>query len=151
MKDKFIRIISPLTVLIICALDAGVIAYGIFAVKQMTERMTTSVILFAALDLVAVIIAVLVTKEVFSNGVKFYDDECEFTALDENNIFTYNDIASVEYTKDEAPSFTKNFADRNSVLTINLKNDSFVSIDLGYTSKGSVEKVVEEIKNRIDN
>lgn len=153
MKDKsskFVRIISPIILVIVGALDIGVLVYAEYAIKRIIKFPSTAVILFAALDVVAIIIAVLVTKEVLSNGVWFYDDEFEFTCLDENNIFSYEDIEKIEVKKDESISLKKNFDDRKSEITLTLKNEKVITIDLGYTSKKSLMAVAQEISDRTD-
>ncbi len=148
MKEKFIRIISPITLAVIAVLDAGVLFYAIYAIKRLINYPSTPVILFAALDAVALIIAILVTKEVLSNGVKFYDDEFEFTMLDENNIFEYSDIEKIAISKDTSASLKKDFFDRSSIMVFTLKEGKELTIDLGYTSKKSLEAVANEIKER---
>ncbi len=149
MKDKFFRIFSPITIAVVAILDVAVVAYAIFAIIRLTEHRGASLIIFFACDVVALIIAVLVTKEVLSNGIRFYDDELEFTGLDENNIFAYEDIVSVETQKDTKASFVKNFVDRQSKIILNLKDDKVVTIDIGITTKGALEKAKKEIESRI--
>ncbi|MCM1115668.1 MAG: hypothetical protein NC397_09250 [Clostridium sp.] len=151
MKDKFIRIISPITVAVVAALDIAVIGYGIFAVKKILQNPRASVIFFAACEVVAIVIAGLVTKEIFSNGVKFYDDEMEFTGLDSENVFAYEDIVEVKTEKDTKASFTKNFIDRQSKIILTLKNDKVITIDVGLTTKNGLKGIEEEINARINN
>ena len=150
MKERFFRILSPITLAVVAVLDAAVIEYAIFALKKVIELHRANMIIFLACDLVALIVAVLVTKEVISNGIKFYDDEMEFTGLDSDNIFAYDDIISVETHKDTAPSFVKNFIDRHSQIILNLKDDKTVTVDIGLTTKGTLEKAAEEIRSRIN-
>lgn len=151
MKERFVRIISPITLAVVLILDAATIGYAIFAVKKIINYPSASVIIFAACDLVALIIAVLVTKQILSNGIKLYDDEVEFTGLDEGNIFAYDDIISVETEKDTKASFVKNFNDRQSKIILNLKGDKTVTIDIGLTGKATLEKAAEEIRNHLSN
>lgn len=66
----------------------------------------------------AIIIAIIGTKELLSNGVKFSDDEAEFTGVDDNNIVAYDDIITIEAYRDTAASFTKNFDMRHSLLIL---------------------------------
>lgn len=149
MKEKFLRILSPITLAIVAILDIAVIVYGIFAIKRIIEFPRASVIFFGACDFIALIIAVLVTKEVLSYGVKFYDDELEFVGLDNGNIFAYDDIAKVETEKDTKASFVKNFVDRQSKILLTLKNDEVVTIEIGLTTKHTLEKIADEINSRI--
>lgn len=149
MKEKFVRIISPITLAVVLVLDAATIGYAIFAIKKIIAYPSANAIIFAACDFVALIIAVLVTKQILSNGIKLYDDEVEFTGLDDGNIFAYDDIISVETEKDTKASFVKNFNDRQSKIILNLKDDKTVTIDIGLTSKATLDKVADEIKSKL--
>lgn len=149
MKEKFMRILSPVTVAVVAVLDAAVIGYGIFAIKKIMQAPRGPVIFFALCELVALVIAVLVTKETFSNGVKFYDDEMEFVGLDSENIFNYDDVLDVKTEKDIAPSFTKNFIDRQSKIILTLKDDKIITIDIGITTKNALVEIEKEIKSRV--
>lgn len=149
MKDKFLRILSPITLAVVAILDAAVIGYGIYAIKRLTAVQNATIIIFAVCDLAALIIAALVTKEVLSNGVKFHNDEMEFTGLDNDSIFAYADIEKVETEKDTKPSFVKNFVDRQSKVILTLKDERVVTIDVGLTTKNGLKKIEDEIKNRI--
>lgn len=148
MKDKFIRVLSPITAAVILLLDVSVVAYGIFAVKKVIELRSAAAIFFAAVEVAAIIIAVLVTRETLRNGVVFREDEFEFTGLDDNNIFDYNDIENVESYKDTTPSLVKNFIDRHSVLTLTLKEDKVVTIDIGLSRKYTLDLIYKEICQR---
>ncbi|MDE6767227.1 MAG: hypothetical protein K2J35_03410, partial [Eubacterium sp.] len=139
MKDKFIKIISPIQLAIVGILDIAVIAYLIFAIAKLIHNPKASIIFFAAGVAVALIVAVLVTKEVLTNGVIFHDDELEFTGLDSDNIFDYNDIVKVETEKDDKPSFVKNFVDRQSKIILTLKNEKVITINIGSTTKPTLE------------
>lgn len=150
MKNKFLRILSPITLAVVAILDAAVIGYGIYAIKRLIAVQNTTIIIFALCDLAAIIIAVLVTKEVLSNGVKFYSDEMEFTGLDNDSIFAYADIEKVETEKDTKPSFVKNFVDRQSKVILTLKDERVVTIDVGLTTKNGLKKIEDEINNRIN-
>lgn len=150
MKEKFLRILSPITLIVVAVLDLACIGYGIFAITKLIDYPSANAIIFFACDIVALIIAALVTKETLSNGIKFYDDELEFTIIDNNNIFAYEDIVSVETQKDTKASFTKNFIDRQSQLILTLKDEKIITIDIGLTTKGTLEKAAEEIRSRIN-
>ena len=151
MKDKFLRILSPITLAVVAILDAAVIGYGIYAIKRLIAVQNTTIIIFALCDLAALIIAVLVTKEVLSNGVKFYSDEMEFTGLDKDSIFAYADIEKVETEKDTKPSFVKNFIDRQSKVILTLKDERVVTVDVGLTTKNGLAAIEKEIDERISN
>lgn len=151
MKDKFLRILSPITLAVVAILDAAVIGYGIYAIKRLIAVQNTTIIIFALCDLAALIIAVLVTKEALSNGVKFYSDEMEFTGLDKDSIFAYADIEKVETEKDTKPSFVKNFIDRQSKVILTLKDERVVTVDVGLTTKNGLAAIEKEINERISN
>lgn len=149
MKDKFIRILSPIQIFVVGLLDIAVIGYAIFAVKTLAKRQATSVIFFAACVVLAFIVAVLVTKEIVSHGVKFHDDELEFTGIDNDNIFAYDDIVKVETEKDEKASLVKNFVDRQSKIIFTLKDERVVTVYIGITTKSTLKKVSDEIISRL--
>lgn len=145
MKDKFIRILSPITLAVVLFLDAAVIGYGIFAVKQVVRVRSTASIFFAAIEVIAIIVAILVTREILTNGIIFREDEFEISGLDDKNIFDYTNIAQSEVFKDDAPSFVKNFVDRHAMLTLTLKDGEVVSIDIGLCQKHTLEQLQKEI------
>ncbi|MCH5320359.1 MAG: hypothetical protein J1E36_01250 [Eubacterium sp.] len=146
---KFMRILSPIQLAIVGILDIAVIGYTIFAIKKLIQNPRSTVIFFAACVVVALIVAVLVTKEVVSHGVIFHDDEMEFTGLDSDNIFAYENIVKVETQKDDKPSFVKNYIDRQSKIILTLKDDKVVTIDIGITTKGTLKKISDEICSHI--
>lgn len=69
MKDKKINIISPAVAIIVAILDLAVLGYGIFAAVKLVEQFSSLSIIFAVIEVFALVIAVLVSKEVLSNGV----------------------------------------------------------------------------------
>lgn len=150
MKDKFIRILSPIQLVIVGILDIAVIAYAVFAVKKIIQNPRMSVIFFAACVVAALIVAVLVTREIVSHGVKFHDDEMEFTGLDNDNIFAYEDIVKVETEKDDKASLFKNYFDRQSRIILTLADERVVTVDLGITTKNTLQKLSDEICKRSD-
>lgn len=149
MKNKFIRILSPITLLIIGVLDAGTILFGVYAVQKIIEKQNLWNILFAIIEFFAIIIAILVSKEVVSNGIKLNENEVEFTGLDENNIFAYSDIEKVETSKDTKASLKKNFVDRYSNVILTLKDGNIVTIELGLTTVKTLNKIKKEIESKI--
>ncbi len=74
MKKKFIRILSPITLIVIALLDIAVISFAVFSVKKIIEVQNLYSIFFAAIEILAIIVAVLVTKETIGNGIVFYED-----------------------------------------------------------------------------
>lgn len=151
MNNKFMRILSPIQLAVVGILDIAVIGYLIFAIKRLIQNPRTTVIIFTAGVAVALIIAILVTKEVLSHGVKFLDDEMEFTGIDGENIFSYDNIASVETKKDDKASLVKNFVDRQSQIILTLKDGKVVTISIGLTTKSTLKKIADEISARIEN
>lgn len=148
MKDKKIRIISPAQAIIVAILDIAVIGYGIFAVKKLVEQLISISIIFAVLEVFALIIAILVSKEVLSNGVIFRDDEAEFTGIDDNNIITYDDVHEIEAYKDTAASLTKNFDMRHALIMFTMKDKKVNTIDLGLMPNSTINKILDEFKAR---
>lgn len=151
MNNKFMRILSPIQLAVVGILDIAVIGYLIFAIKRLIQNPRTTVIIFTAGVAVALIIATLVTKEVLSHGVKFLDDEMEFTGIDGENIFSYDNIASVETKKDDKASLVKNFVDRQSQIILTLEDGKVVTISIGLTTKSTLKKIGDEIRTRIEN
>lgn len=153
MNDKFIRLLSPISLAVYGILDLAVLGFGIFAIKKATVMLNTWVIIFIAIEIFAIIIAIIGTKELLSNGVKFSDDEAEFTGVDDNNIVAYDDIITIEAYRDTAVSFTKNFDMRHSLLIFTLKDESGEktnTIDIGLVNNGALNKVLNEFKKHID-
>lgn len=146
---KFIRVISPFSIIVILIMDIATIAFGAYAIEKLIAEQTILTIAFVAILAFALIVAILTTKESLSNGVRFTDEQIEFTGLDTNNIFRYNDIVRIESQKDTTASLKKNFVDRYSRVIIYLKDDSVVTIDLGQTTKRTLKKITTEIEKHI--
>ncbi len=146
---KFIRILSPITIAVVFALDAAVIAFFIYSIKKIMQEISLITVAFLVIEVIAIIIAALTTKETFSNGVVFTDDEVEFTGLDADNKFKYSDIEKCEANRDTKASLRKNFVDRYSRLTLHLKDGRIATIDLGLTTARALKKVKTELDSRI--
>jgi hypothetical protein len=151
MKDKFIRVLSPFTLAFVFVLDIAVIVYGYFAIYKLSIQISGINVAFAFIEAIALVVAILVTKEVLQNGVKFKDNEVEFTGIDDNNLFNYSDIEKIEGSKDTSASLKKNFIDRYSNIIIHLKDNSIVTIELGLTTKKTLKKIIDELNLRIEN
>lgn len=149
MKKKFIRIISPITLIVIVLLDIAVIGFAFFSVKKIIEVQNLYSIFFAVIEILAIIVAVLVTKETICNGIVFYEDKFEFTGIDDKNIFLYSDIAEIETYKDTKASLKKNFIDRHSLIIITLNDDTVATVDIGLTSKKILTKFKKELAEYI--
>ena len=137
MKNKLYRIISPVTLLVVLALDAATVAYAVFAVKKLIQNVSVYSVLFAIIDLFAIVVAVLVSKYVVSQGIVFGDETFEFTAHDENNVFNYDDVENIKIHKD-----TK--------VIITLKNGGVVTVDIGLTSMKKLKKIENEINSHLN-
>ena len=86
-------------------------------------------------------IAVLTTKETVKNGLLLRATDFEFTGMDKDNVYAYDQIKDIAGYKDEAPSLVKNFIDRHAVLTLTLTDDTTVLLDLGLCQKRTLEAV----------
>ena len=148
MKDKKINIISPAVAIIVAILDLAVLGYGIFAAVKLVEQFSSLSIIFAVIEVFALVIAVLVSKEVLSNGVIFRDDEAEFTGVDDNNIITYEDVREIEAYKDTAASLTKNFDMRHALIMFTMKDKKVNTIDLGLMPNSTINKILDEFRER---
>ena len=149
MDKKLIRILSPITLGVFALLDVAVIYFGIIAVSKISKAVTPITVFFAAFEIAAIIIAVIVNKEILSNGISFLDDEMEFTGVDENNIITYEKVKSVRIFKDNSVSLVKNFNDRHTVIHFVFTDDDTLSIDIGITTDKLVKTVSDELSARI--
>ena len=150
MKQKFIRILSPITLAVIGVLDIAVVGFGIFAVKKIIAAPSAAVIFFAFIEIFAIVVGVLVTKEILKNGVIFYDDEFEFTGIDDKNIFSYENVSEIEIYHDTAASLTKNFVDRHALIIITANDGTVTTVDIGLTTKNTLKKIKSELKKHID-
>jgi len=148
MKDKTIRIISPVVTAIIAILDAAVLGYGIFAVVKLIQQIGTMSIIFAVIEVFALVVAILVSKEVLSNSVIFRDDEAEFTGVDDNNVILYDEVKEIEAYKDTAASLTKNFDMRHALIMFTMKDKKVNTIDLGIVANSTINKILDEFKAR---
>lgn len=149
MKEKKVKILSPMQLIVVGILDIAVIVLGIMAIKKIIIFANMQNIFFIVCEVFALIIAILTTKEILSHSVIFRDDEFEFTGIDENNLFEYENVVGIEAEKDEAPSFIKNMIDRESKLTLKLKNEQEITINLGFTTKNTLQQICDEICDRI--
>lgn len=149
MKDKFFRIISPVTLTVVTVLDAAIVVFAAFSVKKLLSFANFYAILFGICELFALVMAVLVTKDVLTQGIKFSDTQLEFTHIDVDNIFSYDEILSVETQKDVKASLVKNFRDRQSKVILNLTDDRTVTVDIGITTNKTLKAVSDEIISRL--
>lgn len=150
MKDKFIRVLSPITLAVVAVLDISVVCFSVIAVQKITAEQSLINIAFCVIVFCVLIVAVLVSRVVVTAGVKFDDEKMEFTAVDTDNVFEYQAIQKVEVKRDDKASLTKNFNDRHSYIILHLEDDSVATIDLGLTTKKTLLKIENEINLRMN-
>ncbi len=149
MKNKFIRIISPISVVMALILDAAVIYFACYAYTKLSMGISAINIVFAIIVVCSVILALLYSREVLRHGIRFSEKEFEITFLDENNVFRYEDIERVEFFRDTKASLKKNFVDRYTRITVYLKDETAATVELGLTTKRKLRKIENEINKRI--
>lgn len=149
MKDKFIRCVSPIEVIISFAVEASGIGFLVYAIKELKGRTDFYAAIFYIVTVFAIVLGFFMIKQAFSQGVIFYSDNLEFTDIDNANIFEYKKIKSVDSYKDTKVSFKKKVVERFSLIIIELDDGTSVTITLGYTTKRTLNKIVNEIKSRI--
>lgn len=149
MKDKFIRCVSPIEVIISFVVEASGIGFLAYAIKELKGRTDFYAVIFYIVTVFAIVLGFFMIKQAFSQGVIFYSDRLEFTDIDNANVFEYKKIKSVDSYKDTKVSFKKKVVERFSLIIIELDDGTSVTITLGYTTKKTLDKIVNEIKSRI--
>ncbi|WP_296134040.1 hypothetical protein [uncultured Eubacterium sp.] len=149
MKDKFIRCVSPIEVIISFAVEASGIGFLAYVIKELKGRTDFYAAVFYIVTVFAIVLGFFMIKQAFSQGVIFYSDNLEFTDIDNANVFEYKKIKSVDSYKDTKVSFKKKVVERFSLIIIELDDGTSVTITLGYTTKRTLNKIVNEIKSRI--
>ncbi len=149
MKDKFIRCVSPIEVIISFAVEVSGIGFLVYAIKELKGRTDFYVAVFYIVTVFAIVLGFFMIKQALSQGVIFYSDNLEFTDIDNANVFEYKKIKSVDSYKDTKVSFKKKVVERFSLIIIELDDGTSVTITLGYTTKRTLNKIVNEIKSRI--
>ncbi len=150
MNRKMIRILSPLSVMMVAVFDIAAIALGAFSVKKLLEQVDFYTVSFLVIELIVLVVAVLTTRELLKNGVRFDDTALEFTGLDENNRFAYEAIEKIDTHKDTKVSLKKNFVERYSSIILYTKDGTVTTVELGLTTKRKLKKIENEIKKRTD-
>ncbi len=149
MENKFIRTLSPITLTVTIAFDAAAVCYSLFAVQKIKQNVDKWTVLFVIIMFFAVAIAIGMTAGVLKTGVILRQDEVEFNGLDDNNIFKYKEIESIDTSRDVKLSLRKNFVDRYSVIILKLNDGSVVTLELGLTTGRKLKKIKAEIENRL--
>ena len=150
MKDKFIRVISPVALPVVLLMDAAVVYYLVIAIQHIRVDKGTFATLFLAVQAFMLIVAALTTREVLRHGVRITQDYVEFTALDSDNKVKFDEIEKIAIQKDTKASFTKNFISRYSSIIFYLKDDTVLTVELGITTLRKLTRIETEINNRIE-
>ena len=148
MKDKIIRTAPPSMLFLTCFFDAAVIGFLGIAVYGVIKAVSFFTIGFLVIEIIIAVVAALMTKEVLKAGVIFKSDSVEFTWLDEDNTYRYDEIESIETHKDNA-SLKKNLVERYSSVIFHLKDGSVATVEFGVTTKRKLKTVENEIKERM--
>ena len=146
---KFVRCVSIFALAVAIILDTACAVFSVYSIISLRERADFWGIAFVVIMLFSDALGVLFTKETLSSGVKFFDDYVEFTGIDENNVYKYSDIERMEASRDTKASFRKNFVDRYSNVTLYLKDESVVCIQLGLTSGKTLKKITDELTSHL--
>lgn len=146
---KFVRCVSIFALAVAIILDAACTVFSVYSIISLRERADFWGIAFVVIMLFSDALGVLFTKETLSNGVKFFDDYVEFTGIDENNVYKYSDIERAESSRDTRASLRKNLVDRYSNVTLYLRDESIVSIQLGLTSGKTLKRITDELTSRL--
>ena len=149
MEDKYIRVISPISLAVVLLFDAAVGYYAYIAVRKIMVDSSVFASIFVFVQLIAVVIAVLTTREVLRHGVRITDKYVEFTALDSDNKVRFDEIESIAVQKDTKASLRKNFVNRYSSIIFYLNDDSVLTVELGLTTKRKLAQIESEINSRI--
>ncbi|MBQ7739849.1 MAG: hypothetical protein IJT65_01250 [Eubacterium sp.] len=149
MKNKMIRIISPMTTVIIALLDLGAIFLLVLAFKSVEHKTSVITVILIIITFTNIIVAIKTTIELFLNGVLFKEKSVEFTGLDKNNTYYYKNIIDVASHKDTKSSLKKNYVERYSSLILTLDDGSVATVELGYTTKRKLNKIENELNKRI--
>lgn len=148
MENKFIRVISPISLAVAILFDIAALYFAYYAIKITAQGISVLGIAFLLIEIFAIVLAVMFTREVLRHGIIFRKNEFELTSLDENNLFIYSDIEKVETHKDTKASLRKNFVERYSTIIIYLKDKSVVTIELGLTTMKKLKTIEKEINKR---
>ena len=149
MKDKFIRCVSPMNVVISLMIEAAGIGFLVYAIKELRCRTDFYAVIFYIIIAFAIVLGLFMIKQAFSEGVVFSSESFEFTDIDGVNVFEYKKIKSAEGYKDTKVSFKKKVVERFSFIVIETDDGKSVTVTLGYTTKRTLDKIVNEIKSRI--
>lgn len=149
MRDKFIRTPSPLSLTVIGGfMPVSLIMTGT-AVHILLARRDFYTVAFTVIAGLAFILSLFVFRSVMKNGIRFGESEMEFTGLDENNLYRYEDIEKAEFYKDTKASLKKNLVERYSSIILYLRDGTVATVELGLTSKRKNKIIEAELTKRI--
>ena len=148
MENKFIRVNTPLYLIATAVFDLAALAFCIIAVYNVAKERTFMNIVFMLICLTVQVVMCIVTLTVAKKGAKFTADRVEFTWLDDNNIFSYEEIEKVEIHRDTEASLKKNLVDRYTSIILYLKDGTVATVEVGLTGKRTIQKIEDEIKKR---
>ena len=149
MKNKIIRVIQPLSLLalIMLIICSDLFLYlGINRIAKGVDFYSVSILIIDVIVLICAIISVIKTAKY---GVIFRENEFEFTLIDSNGKYEYKEIECAEGHRDAKVSFKKSFTDRYSSVILHLKDGDAATVELGYTTEKTLNKIVDEINERI--
>lgn len=146
--EKFIRILSVPTLIIILLADLAVLFFAVFAVDRLIQTPSILVIIIAVVEVFAIVVSVLVTKEIFTEGLALYNDHFDFPGIDDGGSMQYDEITDITCEKDTKASLTKNFTDRHAFITFETKSHDLRTVDLGLVSVRTLENVTRTLCRR---
>ena len=148
MKNKFIRIIQPLSLLALFLLDMSALLLLYLIIKRIISGVDFYSVCLIIIDMTVLITGAVSTRQLLKSGVKISEDKIEFTALDKDNLYSFSNIKKAEYHRDSKASFRKSFTDRYSSIIFYLKDGSVATVELGFTTKRTLNKIADEINKR---
>lgn len=146
--QKFIRILSVPTLVIILLADLAVLFFAGFAIDRLIHTPNILVIIIAVVEVFAIVVSILVTKQIFCEGLSLYEDRFDFTGIDDGGSLKYEDIVDITCEKDTKASLVKNFSDRHAFLTFETKTYDLRTVDLGLVSVRTAEAITRELCSR---
>ena len=151
MKNKFIRVIQPLTLLSLILLILCSIAILCIGIKLIINNVNFYSVCILIISITVLLTAVASLIKNMKNGVTFDDSGFRFSGPDGENEFGYFYVTKAEGHRDAKVSFKKSFTDRYSSVILHLKDGSIVTVELGFTTKRNLDKIVDEINKSVSN
>ena len=149
MKNKFIRVIQPLSLLSLILLISCSAALLCIGIKLVINNVNFYSVCILIISITVLITAVVSLFRSMKNGVTFDEAGFRFSGLDGENEFGYFYVEKAEGHRDAKASFKKSFTDRYSSVILHLNDGSAVTVELGYTTKRNLDKIVDEINKSV--